>query len=81
MILLWKNTNAFLRHLEDMKFFRRSHPQPIPGEPADTALSTQIPSEINPSRLLTFMPGFTNAEGKTIVVNIWDITMAEGSQN
>ncbi|MFA5309611.1 MAG: hypothetical protein WC370_09045 [Dehalococcoidales bacterium] len=81
MVLVWKDMNSFRHHADNMKTFRQTHPDNPPA--ARLRLLQEIPFQMNdvPSCGTEVIESFTDARGKLILIPIWEINTARGSQN
>ena len=80
MILIWNDAESFQQHLEDMKEFRRSHHEPPVKELAlvkhlPAPHDIQFPCNVGGGNQLI------KNSSKTLIVPIWKIVLAQGSQN
>lgn len=81
MILGWKNIDAFKRHMEEMESFRRVHSHLTPAEQQKLVRVAELPFDTSPANTTWEFTGTTDDNGKTVVVPIWDISIAKGTQN
>ncbi len=80
MILVWNDAKSFQRHLEDMRKFRQSH-RSLPGSELTLLKGMPTPQDINFPRNTGGGRHLLKTGGKTIIVPIWKIVLARGSQN
>jgi len=80
MILVWNDTKAFQQHLEDMRTFRRAH-HGMPGKELMLFKSMPTPYDINYPSDNGGARRLIETGYKTIIVPIWKIVPARGSQN
>jgi hypothetical protein len=77
--LVWKDTESFRQHLEDMKSFRQSH--------ADSESNPSLLKDMPVPRHMPFpgntggVSGFISTKGKSTLVPIWEIALPRGSHN
>jgi hypothetical protein len=79
MILVWNNTNAFKQHLEDMRLFRESHNH-APYEIAKLLQNMPV-YETNSIREKVLHGDLAKKQRMLKITPIWNIKLAEGTQN
>ncbi len=79
MILVWDNAKSFQRHIEDMGRFRRTHAglDGIIKSFHDMPALFDIEPACHPGR----SGAFTAIRGRPVVVPIWEVALAGGSEN
>ncbi len=80
MILVWDDAKSFQRHLEDMRIFRQSHHGPT-GSELTLFKGMPTPHDINYPCNTGGGRYLIKTVNKTIIVPIWKIAPAQGSQN
>ena len=80
MIFVWNSVKSFQQHLEEMKEFRQLHNN-APIAELKTIKAMPIPFGINLPQETGLISNFYDSRGNLMLVPIWKITVAKGSQN
>ena len=86
MILVWNNKCSFKQHLEDMRLFHQAHSN---GQRVESSIIEEVKmlkdmallSDVQPPHETVLVRSITDARGKIVIVPIWEIILARGSQN
>jgi hypothetical protein len=81
MIIGWKNSKTFKRHIEEMESFRRTHVHFTPEKQLKIGQAVPVPFKNNPPCWTEFVTSLSDDRGKEIIVPIWELSMPKGSQN
>ncbi|OGO00609.1 MAG: hypothetical protein A2Y58_01335 [Chloroflexi bacterium RBG_13_51_52] len=80
MILVWNSVKSFQRHLEEMNVFRQAHSN-SPVAELKMIKALPMPFDIRLPRETGIIKSFYNSRGTLVLVPIWKVTVARGSQN